>query len=181
MERGIRFWKSAADADMNGKRLARYRYARPTHVAVRPSLVERRYNASAANLREVLRIADVERFTTEMVYPLEIEFKRDNQRLPDVRIAEAGEYFGMPAANLPPLPGNNASLADSTTWPATLTLFSGTIAHWLEELRGSSANAITPVREALHRARDPGGQSRHVRFAPWRIPPVRSVSARSRT
>lgn len=108
MERGARFWRVGADNSakpwIDPARPILYRFSPPTRLEVRPSLSDRRYNSLPGNLGAVLRNARVTRFTTEMVYPLRVDFQVDEQGLPDLRIGETAGFLGRPAENLEPLP-----------------------------------------------------------------------------
>ena len=128
MERGNRFWDDAKKSTISVDRPIKYRFSRPTTISVRPSRVERRYNLVASDLREVLRRAEVQRFTTEMVYPLELSFARDAQHKPEVAISEAGQFFGAPSSNLPVLSRDEKQQSNRDTIAAT---FSSAIHNWL--------------------------------------------------
>lgn len=108
MERGVRFWTK----DNQGKptpivdpaRPLPFRFSPPTRLTFRPSLRDRRYNTSPSNLAVAFAGAKVDSFVTELVYPVQTEFKVSEQSLPDVRIQETGAYLGTPSPNLSPLP-----------------------------------------------------------------------------
>ncbi len=100
MERGNRFWPNDLPYIRDDKPI-RFRFSPPTFVTIRPGILDRRYNKNPANLREIIRNSDVERFETEAVYPLSMKFARDQNREPEVRMTEVAEFFGKPAENLP--------------------------------------------------------------------------------
>lgn len=101
MERGIRFWEKLDKPYIDPQEPLRYRFSPPTHLVVRPSVVPRRYHPHPNNLGRALNGAVVERFTTEVLYPIQIRFERDESGLPHIRIAESAAFFGRPAPNLP--------------------------------------------------------------------------------
>lgn len=136
MERGNRFW-SGTTPDIKPNEIIPYRFSRSTRMTVRPGTVDRRYLPNPANLREILRQADVRSFRAEMVYPLEITFKADAENRPLVRVSEAAEFFGDPPQNLPVpaettievgQPSQRKILDRSTT-----QLFSGAMSRWVRE------------------------------------------------
>jgi len=140
MERGARFWQREAGPAGNEPRPwidpARpilYRFAPPTRLEVRPSLRQRRYNVLPGNLGAALRDAKVTRFTTEMVYPVRIDFEVDEQGLPDIRIGETAGFLGRPAENLEPLPKVDTEGGEFDRW--LLDAYSGNM--------GRYANAFT--------------------------------------
>ncbi len=109
MERGNRFWPKD-ERDINTKRPyidterpLKYRFTPPTRISVRPAPGIRRYNKSPNNLARILRDARVESFTTEVLYPVRMQFRVDRDGLPEVRISEAASFFGDPGPNLPPV------------------------------------------------------------------------------
>ncbi|QOJ24404.1 MAG: hypothetical protein HRU78_12780 [Gammaproteobacteria bacterium] len=101
MERGNRFWTKNHTPYIEKDKPIRFRFSPPTFVTIRPGILDRRYNKNPANLREIIRNSDVERFETEAVYPLSMKFARDQNREPEVRMTEVAEFFGRPAENLP--------------------------------------------------------------------------------
>jgi hypothetical protein len=147
MERGRRFWPEVAGDRtpyIDPAHPLKYRFSPTTTVTVRPSLIDRRYQSSPANLREILREADVEAMTTEMVYPIQIDFKRDANRLPDVRIREAGEYFGKPAPNLPVFPTVGS---DSTAFVRQVSgLLSLGVGRWYVANNGNPTEQATTLK-----------------------------------
>lgn len=108
MERGARFWNESAGQPkpyIEAESPLRYRFAPPTRLVVRPSVVRRRYHPVPNNLARALDGGIVESFRTEMVYPVSIRFSQDERGLPDIRIAETAHFLGRPTAHLPPAVG----------------------------------------------------------------------------
>ena len=118
MERGDRFWPKGAPY-INPTMPIRYRFSPPTRMVVRPSGKARRYNKGPSNLCEALDGATVESFLTEVVYPVQTEFKVSDLSEPDVRIAETAAFIGHTAVNLPGLPQRRDDYA-RPAWMATV-------------------------------------------------------------
>ncbi|MDB5937245.1 MAG: hypothetical protein JWQ01_4589, partial [Massilia sp.] len=110
MERGSRFWP-ATGRYIGPEQPVRYRFSPPTRVTVRPTFEARRYNKNPNNLADILHGAKVERFVTEVLYPIRTEFTVSEEGLPDVAISESAAFFGRPAPNLPLL--SSATRIDS--------------------------------------------------------------------
>lgn len=101
MERGDRFYDMPDVPDIDPAAPVPYRFSRGTYLELKPSprIENRRYEISPINLREIMRGSSIERMVVEMVYPLEVEYRRlDASR--ELRLVEAGESFGEPAQTL---------------------------------------------------------------------------------
>jgi len=102
MERGKRFWRNG-QRSITGNAPVKYRFSPPTRLTIAP--VRPRQNTPLqANLLDSFRDASLVKMTTEMVYPLQIDFKRDARNKPDVRIVEVSNFYGKPPQSLPPTP-----------------------------------------------------------------------------
>lgn len=155
MERGCRFYDQKDEADpskfktyIDKNNPVKYRFSPQTKMTVRPALVDRRFNRFGANLRDVLRQADVESFTTEFMYPVEMQFKRDEQRRPDVRISEIGEFFGGPAPELPQWPSD-----DNDKKELIGELLDGKLASWVIKGSNNFSSGYKTIRERQSIAR----------------------------
>lgn len=102
MERGDRFYKDPSKPDIGAGGPIRYRFSRPTYLTLRPSdaAQNRRFDRSPLNLRELMRGAQLERMVVEMAYPLEVTYERTKESTRQLRLVEAGEFFGHPAPTL---------------------------------------------------------------------------------
>ena len=99
VERGTRFWPDGGA--YFDESLARYRFSPTTELTVQPDGGRRRFNTVPSNLFRMLDHADVLGFRTEMVYPVAIEYKQNEQSEQTVRVAETAAYLGDTGPNLP--------------------------------------------------------------------------------
>jgi hypothetical protein len=102
MERGRRFYPDAGTPTIDAAAPVRYRFSRPAYLVLRPSPAyqKRRFERSPLNLREILRNASIDRMQVEMAYPLEITYEKSEHSALDLRVSEAGEFFGRPSEAL---------------------------------------------------------------------------------
>lgn len=101
MERGDRFYDVIGTPDILPKVPVPHRFSRATHLKLKPSpgVENRRFEVSPINLREIMRGSTIEHMIVEMAYPLEVEYDRKDKSR-ELRLVEAGEYFGAPAPTL---------------------------------------------------------------------------------
>ena len=143
MERGNRFWDGKTKTYIDTSRPVQYRFSPPTRLRVRPPINQQRYNPSPNNLGEILQSAAVDSFTTEVLYPIRTSFTRDNNGDPDIRIAEAGSFFGKPAPNLPVLKVT-ASVDDQAQLAKSVLEYD--LADWLFPSPHSTSPSATEIQ-----------------------------------
>lgn len=170
MERGVRFWDSTAASYIDPEYPVRYRFSGPTRITVRPGVVDRRYNAAPNNLGRILDRARLESFSTEMVYPLRMEFRRNARNEPDIHIAETQTFLGRTAPNLPVYinRGEDCGSDNENTENVSLIndVFPNDMADWLNADCGRAGDVLEQYRQlrARHSAMRANYAARLARF-----------------
>jgi len=141
MERGDRFWGIDNDGNkapyIDPTRPLKFRFAPPTHLRVRPSRVPRRYNRNINNLSDILDSAHVEAFSTELLYPIQLDFEVHGK--PAIDIGESGSFIGQPSPNLPLRKSD-----DGASRELAEDVFPADIAEWFMQ-------AVAPMSSSLDR------------------------------